>query len=301
MPLSETNRIVQAVLFDEPTRIAGRPARGQFLKWIGNKQRFAKEIVSNFPIEFGTYMEPFLGSGAVLANVSPHRGIASDTFGPLIDIWKALKSNPSLVKTWYQDRWQQYERGDSRTEYEHIKASYNASPNGPDLLFLCRACYGGVVRFRKADGYMSTPIGIHKPIDPESFNKRADEWHTRIQGTNFYHQDYTKTISLANKGDIVYCDPPYSYSQAILYGAQEFSLPALIDSIVAAKKRGVFVALSIDGTKKSGDVLCNLPIMDGVFERELSIDCGRSMLKRFQMIGQTLEGEKVSDRLLLTC
>ena len=38
--------------------------------------------------------------------------------------------------------------------YEAIKASYNAAPNAADLLFLCRSCYGGVVRFRKADGHM---------------------------------------------------------------------------------------------------------------------------------------------------
>jgi len=41
--------------------------------------------------------------------------------------------------------------------YEQVKASYNRSPNGADLLFLSRVCYGGVVRFRKADGFMSTP------------------------------------------------------------------------------------------------------------------------------------------------
>jgi DNA adenine methylase len=32
----------------------------------------------------------------------------------------------------------------------------------------------------------------------------------------------------------------------------------------------------------------------------MMIDIGHSMLKRFQMNGKTLEGEKVSDRLLLT-
>jgi DNA adenine methylase len=60
------------------------------------------------------------------------------------------------------------------------------------------------------------------------------------------------------------------------------------------------VALSIDGTKKSGDLICNLPIPAGVFEREVFVNVGRSMLKRFQMNGKTLEKEVVKDRLLLT-
>ena len=58
--------------------------------------------------------------------------------------------------------------------------------------------------------------------------------------------------------------------------------------------------LSIDGTKKSGDVYCDVPLPDGLFEHELLVNVGRSMLRRFQMGGQTLEAEEVRDRLLLT-
>jgi DNA adenine methylase len=66
------------------------------------------------------------------------------------------------------------------------------------------------------------------------------------------------------------------------------------------KDRGAHVALSIDGTKKTGNKICNLPIPDGLFKREVMVNCGRSMLKRFQMNGKSLEGEVVADRLLLT-
>jgi len=47
-------------------------------------------------------------------------------------------------------------------------------------------------------------------------------------------------------------------------------------------------------------MICDLPIPVGLFEQEVFIDCGRSMLRRFQMGGRTLETEKVADRLLLT-
>jgi DNA adenine methylase len=70
--------------------------------------------------------------------------------------------------------------------------------------------------------------------------------------------------------------------------------------IEKCKSKGAKIALSIDGTKKSGKTTVNLPIPDGLFEQELFIDCGRSMLKRFQMDGLTLEEEVVTDRLLLT-
>jgi DNA adenine methylase len=288
---------VQSTLFDSPVVT---PFKQQLLKWIGNKQRFAHEIVSYFPIDMKRYFEPFIGSGAVLATLAPTNAMASDVFTPLIEIWTTLSTSPQTLKQWYADRWTRFVSGEKVEMYEEIKASYNRSPNGADLLFLCRSCYGGVVRFRKADGYMSTPCGPHAPISPESFSQRVDEWRIRTAGTEFRQMDFREAMANAKKGDLVYCDPPYTHSQAILYGAQTFSLVDLFECIEQCKRRGVRVALSIDGTKKSGAQECALPIPDGLFEQEAFVNCGRSMLRRFQMGGQTLESELVSDRLLLT-
>jgi DNA adenine methylase len=119
-------------------------------------------------------------------------------------------------------------------------------------------------------------------------------------GTDIRHADFESIIDEAKAGDVVYCDPPYRHTQAILYGAQSFSLPRLFAAIERAKHRGVFVALSIDGTKKSGHVRCHIDIPPDLFEREVLVNCGRSMLRRFQMGGQSLETEHVADRLLLT-
>jgi len=293
---------MQKLLFDDPVlaRRPTRPLRAQLLKWIGNKQRFAARIVSDFPESFGTYIEPFLGSGAVLATLGQADSIGADTFHPLMEIWQTLAENPDLVKNWYADRWHYMKHRDKKEAYETIKAHYNAKPNGADLLFLCRSCYGGVVRFRKADGYMSTPCGTHKPISPDSFAERVNIWFGRVKGATFLRADYDKTMRSAKRGDLVYCDPPYSHTQSILYGAQSFSLEHLLEVIADCKSRGVYVALSIDGSKRSGKVKCELPPCEGLFERQVFLDCGRSMLKRFQMNGMSLEDEVVHDRLLLT-
>jgi DNA adenine methylase len=104
----------------------------------------------------------------------------------------------------------------------------------------------------------------------------------------------------AQEGDIIYCDPPYTFTQAILYGAQSFSLSELFEMIGACKRRGVAVILSIDGSKKSGQFACDILIPPGLFKREVAVNVGRSMLRRFQRGGDTLENEVVHDRLLLT-
>lgn len=299
-PTKSNDDPVQQLLFSNGRQREVVPFSKGLLKWIGNKQRMAHEIVSYFPLQFGVYYEPFLGSGAVLATLQPKHAIGSDTFKPLVEIWQVLHSDPDMLKRWYAERHIQMMSGEKVREYERIKASYNRHPNGADLLFLCRSCYAGVVRFRQRDGYMSTPCGPHKPVPPDSFAERVDEWHRRTQDTEFRSLDYREALALAKPGDLVYCDPPYTHSQAILYGAQKFKLRQLLQAIAECKARGVFVALSIDGTKRSGDHVCQLPIPDGLFEREVMVNCGRSMLRRLQLGGETLEGEVVTDRLLLT-
>ena len=284
--------------------MAPEPFKMQLLKWIGNKQRFGHEIASYFPADYRCYYEPFLGSGGVLGVVAPHTGVGSDAFGPLVGIWQCLHDDPAQLVEWYRTRWERFQAGAATVEgrtaaYEAIKADYNAMPNAADLLFLSRSCYGGVVRFRK-DGYMSTPVGVHNPVSPESFKQRAAEWARRTAGCRFEQLDYREAIDRAGEGDIVYCDPPYTDTQKILYGAQAFSLPDLCEHIAAAKRRGARVALSIDGTKRSGSHTVQLPIPDGLFEREAMVNCGISHLRRFQRGGETLGDELVSDRLLLT-
>lgn len=275
------------------------PPKSQLLKWVGNKQRFAADIARFFPTDFKTFYEPFLGSGAVMATIAPNSGVGSDAFLPLIEIWQKLKTDPKGLVDWYAENRNKLENEDRVAVYENVKASFNANHNGKDFLFLTRTCYGGIVRFRKSDGYMSTPCGPHIPISVESFAKRVKNWHGRMRNVDFVHADYKEIFAIAQEGDLIYCDPPYSHSQGILYGAQSFNLKDLFVEITKAKERGVRVALSIDGSKKSGNYLCDLPIPQDVFEEEIFVSVGRSMLRRFQMEGQTLEAELVSDRLLL--
>lgn len=276
------------------------PPKYQLLKWVGNKQKFASEITRVFPAQFGRFYEPFLGSGAILATVAPKNGLGSDTFRPLMEIWGTLKQNPAKLIDWYAERRSLIGTKTKEEVYDEVRRSFNSSPNGADFLYLSRSCYGGVIRFRKNDGHMSTPCGAHDPISAAGFSKRVLEWNNRLKNVDFEHCDYSIAFENAQKGDLIYCDPPYSHSQSILYGAQSFELSTLIHHITNAKERGVKVALSIDGHKKSGNFICDLPIPDGLFKTEILVDCGRSMLRRFQREGETLEDENVSDRLLLT-
>lgn len=213
-------------------------------------------------------------------------------------MWGLLKTNPQRLYEYYKNSWEAYMKNPKET-YTKILACYNQNPNPLDLVFISRSCYGGVIRFTK-QGKMSTPIGPHKPIPPEAFKERMVLWRNRIKNTNFLFSSFEETMRQAEVNDIIYCDPPYVDSQTILYGAQSFKLSNLWKAISDAKERGAKIALSIDGHKKSGTKVITLDIPKWLFQRELFIGSGSSMLRRLQKTGEIMIGEDVHDRLLLT-
>ncbi len=274
------------------------PSR-QVLKWIGNKHRVAAAIAGYFPTDYRRYYEPFVGSAAVLGTLAPRDAIASDVLAPLVQIWQRVQADPQAVYAAYETRFTAFTTLDRKVVYRSILDRYNATGDPDDLLFIARTCYGGVIRFDR-QGTMNTPCGIHRALPLAKFADALAQWQPRLAGTQFVCGDFEAQIDAAGPGDLVYCDPPYQDCGKNLYGAQAFSLQRLFAAIERARGRGVRVALSLDGSKRSGDRVCNVPIPDGLFVQDREVKLGRSMLRRFQMAGQSLESEHVADRLLTT-
>lgn len=254
--------------------------------------------METLPGSYGTYYEPFLGSGAVLGRLRPRRSVASDVCKPLIDLWRIVQDDPQSLVESYTRNWEAYCK-DRQLAYDQAKDRFNDKQNPHDFLFISRSCYGGVIRFRK-DGYLSTPIGPHNIISPGAFADRLSNWRVIVKDTLFVHADYSEVISEAKGDDIIYCDPPYVDSQKILYGAQSFRLGDLYQHLQAAKDRGCFIALSIDGEKKSGNQPVAVSPPASLFEVEAFLSLGGSMLKRFWREGGDVVDEHIRDRLLLS-
>lgn len=279
------------------------------LKWIGNKQRFAETIVSYMPHSFKHYYEPFLGSGAVLGELLYQdseqlypkfdHAYASDILPFLVEIFNIVKDSPNDLVEYYQQEITKY---DSNLEegYEAIRKRFNRDHNPYDFCLLSRTCYSGIIRFRKSDGHMSTPRGPHKPINPSTFEKRVLLWTQLIQKADFSIASFQETMNMPTHNDVVYCDPPYTHSQSIIYGAQDFKIEDLWDKVSECKYRGAKVILSLNCWRESKGKDISAEIPSGLFERQVLIDCGTSMIDRLQNSGKYMKNEEVHDKLLLT-
>lgn len=266
------------------------------LKWIWSKYKHAKHILPYLPQNYNTFIEPFLGSWAILWHVAPKKWIAWDIMHPLIDFWNYLKNNPEELLLHYK---RNISYQDKKVNYEAIKANFNEKPNWLDMLMLSRLCYWWIIRFTK-NGKMSTPVWPHEPISADTFEKRLRDRNARIKNTDFYNKDFEEIIEMAWDWDLVYCDPPYVDSQTIIYWAQAFNLMRLLVCLKKAKDRWAFIMLSIDWKKRSWKHNIEIDSIDWLFNREVFIDCGISMLNRLQRDWLTMEWEQVHDRLLLS-
>jgi len=281
----------------------------QLLKWVGNKHKFANEIVSYMPENINTYYEPFMGSGAVLGTLALmnenslfpkyKKAVGSDILPFLIGVFNYVKNDPQRLIQHYHDCISTFEE-DREINYLEIRDRFNKTFSPLDFAVITRTCYSGIIRFRKSDGYMSTPIGPHKPISPDSFKDRVIIWNRLVKDVEFINTDFREVMSNAKEGDLVYCDPPYTHSQGILYGAQSFKIDELWDAIEGCKKRGAKVMLSINGQRKSKTEDINVEFPEGLFERKSYVNCGISMVNRLQRSGKVMENEEVHDRLLFT-
>ncbi|MCM1110218.1 MAG: DNA adenine methylase [Clostridium sp.] len=78
-----------------------------FVKWAGGKKRLLKEIERRLPEDFDewenvTYVEPFVGGGAVLFHMIEHhknitRIIINDINDVLIEAYRAIQKNPEPI------------------------------------------------------------------------------------------------------------------------------------------------------------------------------------------------------------
>ena len=70
-----------------------------FVKYLGNKSRHLRHIIPHLPedISSRTYVEPFVGSGALFIHIQPRKWIINDINEDLINVYNAIKSDAKQV------------------------------------------------------------------------------------------------------------------------------------------------------------------------------------------------------------
>lgn len=247
------------------------------IKWSGSKRTVATKLSSMFP-SIRRYYEPFLGSGAILPYVYDKNGECGDIIPELIDLWNAVKRNPSEVADNYQARWERLQKEGMDVYYE-IRDNFNKNRDYNDFLFLTRTCVNGLIRFN-SKGEFNNSFHLSRPgINPEKLRGYLLEWSPLIQKKTFICQDYRETISDARRGDFVFMDPPYGGTKG-RYTTDAFDLNAFYDTLQDLNDRGVKWMLTFDG--KAGERTYNYILPENLYLYKFPIVTGNSTFKKVE-------------------
>ena len=217
------------------------------VKWVGGKRwilpTIAEPIYQRLAVTKGSYIEPFLGGGAVALDLGLPRMILGDMCRPLIVMYQAIVRAPDAVAFALQ---QLIDRGTDEAHYYHVRAHDSRSPvlAAARFIFMNKLGFNGLYR-ENASGQCNTPYGK----DP---NKGMPELpHFRavaaaLKTSVITQRDALETIALAAEGDVIYVDPPYltTFSDYTAKGFDEAAHLALAASLRDAHHRGATVLAS---------------------------------------------------------
>ena len=197
-----------------------------FLKWAGGKTQLITDIEKVLPKKFMnkkfTYVEPFVGSGAILfwiLNNFPkvEKAVINDINADLTNVYKIIASNPVELISVLKDFQEEYhsidlEVDNKREYYTQKRTLFNTRSTDKTtqaalFIFLNRTCFNGLFRVNKSNGF-NVPIGSYKkPMICDADNIFAVS--EALQKVEILTGDYQQTLLYAEKPALFYFDPPY--------------------------------------------------------------------------------------------
>lgn len=181
-----------------------------FLKWAGGKSTSLKMINSAIGYIGGRLIEPFAGSAVVSLNIDALGYVIADVNTYLIALYRQLhiegESFINYCRTFFVPE------NNTEEAYYRLRARFNEDLEPREsaalFLYLNRHTFNGLCRFNSSGGF-NVPFGRYDTVDfPVKEMYFFLEKFRRVH-TTFHCKDFEQTISLAQKNDVIYCDPPY--------------------------------------------------------------------------------------------
>lgn len=197
-----------------------------FLKWAGGKTQLLTSIESALPKTFlnekFTYLEPFVGSGAVLfwmLNNFPklQKAVINDINSDLTNTYKIIASKPNELISLLQNFEKEYHELSTQDEkkkdyYLEKRKLFNIRSTDKVaqaalFIFLNRTCFNGLFRVNRSNEF-NVPIGSYKtPMICDADNILAVS--EALQKVEILTGDYQSTLLHADRSAFFYFDPPY--------------------------------------------------------------------------------------------
>ena len=232
-----------------------------FVKWAGGKRQLLAELEKNFPKQFGTYFEPFLGGGAVLFDLLAKKPnikcSVSDLNSDLVLAYVTIRDKLGRLIESLENHSKNYHKDSTNYYYEVRKQEPKSQIEKVSrLLFLNKTCFNGLYRVN-SKGKFNVPLGRY--TNPNIVNREnliTASKFLQSEKIKISCRDFESILKDAKKGDFVYFDPPYQpvsdTANFTSYTHRDFTeddLQRLADLANQLNSKGAHVLLSNSNTK----------------------------------------------------
>lgn len=204
------------------------------IKWSGSKRLQAKDILEHFPRTIKTYYEPFVGGASILnalmhSDIKVNKYVCGDINGDLINLYKAIMTNPDEVATHYEKLWNELNIDNDLTRkkcyFETVRERLNKEHNPLDFLFIMRTTTQGMPRYNNK-GEFNNSFHITRPgINPLSLTTIIHEWSNCLNKNKVeFHNCSYEDIKPQSSDDFMYLDPPYANTKGMYFGAINYEV-----------------------------------------------------------------------------
>lgn len=187
------------------------------VKWSGGKGDEIPQFIKYIPDDIETYLEPFIGGGAVYFHLNPKKAVISDVHKELIDFYRAVKDGKSDDIYKFMN-----EHPNEEKEYYKVRDEMKIdSPldNAKRFYYLRKTCYRGMLRYNSS-GKFNIPYGRYKTMNYE--NLKNPEYAELLGNTDVLNEDFEYVFKNYNdKKNFMFLDPPYD-SEFTDYGYCSF-------------------------------------------------------------------------------
>ncbi len=179
-----------------------------FLKWAGGKRWFVCNHTELMPRSYNRYIEPFLGAGSVYFFLRPYNALLGDVNAELINAYKAIKADWQAVQNSLKYRQRRHlEDADSYYYWLRDRIPSDPARQASRLIYLNRTCFNGIYRVNQR-GQFNVPRGTKDAVVIETDD--FEGMSRLLQGAELIAGDFEALVNLAQDGDFVFCDPPYT-------------------------------------------------------------------------------------------
>lgn len=221
-----------------------------FIRWPGNKSRYLDVISKYVPKHYNTYIEPFLGSGALFLHLQPNKWIINDINKDNIYLWRSVRYKAHDLLTNIIILLHKFDDVDDKLAFckartQELNTLTHSTWRSAVYITMTYLVYMGFLVVRGKYYFGSMEKNFNKPKYKPTLKNVAYK-NNLLKVSDYLYKtrgkikqvDYKDILQMAKTNDFVFLDPPYieDHNYQFTYNTEQTVHSSFLDELLFQMK-----------------------------------------------------------------